>query len=191
LDIKWINSKEDGKGNVVLSMDLKSKNKFINHENTKYVFRILTSSDNSTGYNITYSNGTAKMNSFTDSGNGSVVDLTDKVSFSIDRGDEKMDIHISKALYLPDITYYNLDAYSMQIFKNSTLLDYISELPGHPEYVNPEVEEAEDLDKNENDGDNSNSGEDKETSSVLWLGLIAVIVIVVIIVIILAKKKRK
>ena len=55
LDIKWINSKEDGSGNVILTMDLKGKNRFTNEDETKYVFRILTSPDNSTGYNITYS----------------------------------------------------------------------------------------------------------------------------------------
>ncbi len=156
LDIKWIYSNKDMLGNILLEMDLKAKNKFINEDETKYVFRILTTSDNSTGYNITYKNETAVLMPFSPLGNGTPIDIFGNVSFTRDRGDELMRITISISQYLGNITYYGLDAYSLKIIDNATYLDYISELPGHPEYVNPEVEEGENI-------DTGNTGDNKET----------------------------
>ena len=75
LDFKWIYCEEDGLGNVVLTKDLKAKNKFLNEDQTKYVFRILTLPDNSTGYNITYKNQTAIMVPFSPQGNGTTINI--------------------------------------------------------------------------------------------------------------------
>ena len=117
-------------------------NKFFNRDDTKYVFRILTAEDNSTGYNITYNNRTAIMNSFSPAGNGTKVNIIANVTFVQDKGDDMMEITISISKYIGNISYYGFDAYSMMVTHNATYLDYISELPGHPEYVNPEVKEA-------------------------------------------------
>ena len=191
LDIKWIYSNKDTLGNILLEMDLKSKNKFINEDETKYVFRILTTSDNSTGYNITYKNETAILMPFTPAGNGTPVDILGNVSFSQDKGDEMMQITISISQYLRNISYYGIDAYSLKIIKNATYLDYISELPGHPEYVNPEVEEGENIDT----GGGGDSGKTDESGAplILWVAILIIIIVVVLVAVLLwnAKKYRQ
>ena len=130
------------------------------------------------------------MNSFTRLGNKTTIDITDKVSFTIDKGDEKIEVLISKALFLLDISYYSLDAYSMQVTSNNTLLDYISELPGHPEYINPDVQDAEDLDSGNDGGAESGSDEILDTYSILGLALGFVVVCVVIVIVIFASKRK-
>lgn len=181
LDIKWLHSEEDGQGNVVITADLKAKNKFLNRDDTKYVFRILTSPDNSTGYNITYNNGSAIMNYFSDSGNGTKINIIVNVTFDQDKGDEMMVITISIAKYLSNFSYYNMDAYSMMVTHNATYLDYISELPGHPEYVNPDVKETEDLG---GDGDGEDDGGSDDSATIVF-GIIFVVAIIIVLVIVL------
>jgi hypothetical protein len=190
LDFKWVYSEKDTIGNVILKMDLKSKNKFINEDETKYVFRILTTQDNSTGYNITYQNRTTILNSFTSSGNGTSVDISENVSFMRDKGDELMAVTVSISKYLTNISYFNLDAYSMKTTRNATYLDYISELPGHPEYVNPEVQEGENLEPDMID--DGKDTEESETPFVLFLiiPIIAVVLVVVVLLIWFSRKKR-
>lgn len=190
LDIKWVYANKDMIGNIVLKMDLKAKNKFINEDETKYVFRILTTSDNSTGYNITYKNETANLVPFSPLGNGTPIDIFDNLSFIQDRGDELMEITISVSKYLTDISHFSLDAYSMKIIDNATYLDYISELPGHPEYVNPEVEEGENL-------DTGNTEDNKETVEegapfIFWLAILIIVIILFVVVglIWFARKQR-
>ncbi len=191
LDIKWLYSEEDGNGNIIITTDLKAKNKFFNRDDTKYVYRILTSEDNSTGYNITYQNQTALMNAFSDAGNGTTIDITANVSFIQDKGDEMMVITIAISKYLQDISHYGLDAYSIMQTSNATYLDYISELPGHPEYVNPEVKEGENLNGGEDEKDDS----DSDNGAVIVFGIIfmvaIIIVLVIIMIIFLARKQRR
>jgi hypothetical protein len=179
LDIKWIN----------VVMDLKGKNKFINEDNTKYVYRIFNSPDNTTGFNITYTNGLAIINYFSPEGNGTTSDFTDQITFTFEKGDEKMEAEISKLEYLNNITYFGVDAYSMKVTSNATYIDYISELPGHPEYVNPEVEEGENLDDGSND--DGVKGEDKDSSTFIWMGLIAGILIVVAVIILVGIRNMR
>jgi hypothetical protein len=182
LDIKWLYSEEDGTGNVLITTDLKAKNKFFNRDDTKYVFRILTAEDNSTGYNITYNNRTAIMNSFSPAGNGTKVNIDANVTFVQDKGDEMMEITIEISKYLDNISYYNLDAYSMMVTSNATYLDYISELPGHPEYVSPSVKESEDLN---GDGDSGDEDDDSDNNAAIFFAIIMVVVIIIVIVIVL------
>jgi hypothetical protein len=191
LDIKWIYSNKDGLGNILLEMDLKAKNKFINEDETKYVFRILTTSDNSTGYNITYKNETAILMPFTPAGNGTPVNIMGNVSFKRDRGDEIMQITISISKYLSDISYFGVDAYSLKIIENATYLDYISELPGHPEYVNPEVEEGENIDSGE--GGDDGKTEESGAPMILWIAILIIIIVVILLVVLMwnAKKYRQ
>jgi len=191
LDIKWLYSEEDGTGNVLITTDLKAKNKFFNRDDTKYVFRILTAEDNSTGYNITYNNRTAIMNSFSDAGNGTKINIDANVTFVQDKGDEMMEITIDISKYLDNITYYGLDAYSIMVTANATYLDYISELPGHPEYVSPDVKESEDLNGGEGDGDD---GDDSDNNAGIFFAIIGVIIVVIVVILVvllwLMRKKR-
>lgn len=191
LDIKWIYSNKDSLGNILFEMDLKSKNKFINENETKYVLRILTTSDNSIGYNITYKNETAVLVPFTPKGNGTPIDILGNLSFIRDKGDEIMQITISISQYLSDISYFGVDAYSLKIIKNATYLDYISELPGHPEYVNPEVEEGENIDTG-NTEDNKETDE-KGAPFILWLAILIIILILFVMVVLIwnARKHRQ
>lgn len=188
LDFKWVHSETDTLGNVVLTMDLKAKNKFLNEDETKYVFRLLTSPDNTTGYNITYQNHSAILTPFTNKGNGTTVNIFHNVTFDRDKGDEMMVITVSIERYLSNITHFNVDAYSMKIMNNATYLDYISELPGHPEYVNPEVESGEDL--NGGSGDSETSDGDSSTPILVGLGIVIIVVILLVVIIILWLAKK-
>lgn len=184
LDIKWIYSEADGQGNVILKIDLKSKLKFINEDETKYVLRILTRADNKTGYNITYTNQTATLVPFSPQGNGTAVDYISSITFDQNRGDEMMVVTISISEYLNNITYFNTDAYSMTILDNATFLDYTSELPGHPEYVDPNVESGENLDDGaDSDSDKDGDGSSSRDSLALVAGAIAAILIVIVLLI--------
>jgi hypothetical protein len=195
LDLKWLNSEKVG-DDLVIELDLKAKEKFRIENGTKYVLRILTSPDNSTGYNITYRNGTTIMNSFAQGANGTSEDISSNVSFVREKGDEAMEITVSITDHLVNITHYGLDAYSMKVTHNATYLDYISELPGHPEYVNPDVADEEDLPTN---GGGDDDDDDDEGSNVFLICsiigvivfIIAAIVVIIVVVILLMKKKAK
>jgi len=194
LDIKHLTSDNDG-DDLVINLDLKAKEKFRLEDGTKYVFRILTSPDNSTGYNITFKNGTTTMNSFTLEGNGSTVDLSADQTFIKDKGDEAMELRISISTYLVNISHYGLDSYSMKVTHNATYLDYISELPGHAEYVNPEVEEEEGLDDDVADDDDDDDDDSMATSVGLGIcaviAVILVIVAIIVVVIVMQRKRSK
>ena len=197
MDIKHLNSERSG-DDLIMEMNLKAKEKFRKEDETKYVFRILTSPDNSTGYNITYRNGSTTINSFEAGVNGTSVDISDNVTFVRDKGDEAMQITLVIPTYLDNITHYGLDAYSLMITHNATYLDYISELPGHPTYVNPEVADEEDLPTVDDDDDDDDKKD--ENSVLLFIGIgicliIGVIVVAILIVvglmIFVIKKSKK
>lgn len=178
LDIKWVYTELDGRGNLVLTMDLKAKSKFLNENSAKYVFRLITTADDRTGYNITYSNGSCELAPFSAVGNGTSVDIMDKVSFEKDKGNEMLNIEVPVVEYLHNISYFNVDAYSMRVLDNATYLDYISELPGHPEYVDAGVEEEEEL------GDGGGSGaavEAEEGDGISNSALVPVIIVLVLV----------
>ncbi len=189
LDIKWVYTEGDGEGNLILTMDLKAKNKFIHEDNTKYVFRIITAQDNSSGYNITYQNNSCKLIPFSTKGNGTSIDIIDNVSFGKESGDEKLTIAISILQYLDNITYFTMDAYSMKVMDNATYLDYISELPGHPEYIDAGVEEGEDLEDVGEDG--GDGDEDEGAFGTVLILIIAVIFLLLIVVVFMMSRKRK
>jgi len=198
LEIKWIYSQEDGGGNVILKMDLKAKNKFINEDNTKYVFRILTSPENTTGFNITYNNQSTVLSPFSPEGIGTSVDISQFVTFEREKGDEVMLIEVPISSYLDNIFYFSLDAYSMKVTNNATYLDYISEIPGHPEYISSEVEAAEDLENSkeydENGKENSGDNQDEDGTSFttkLAIGSIIIIMLIIIALVWLAKKRKQ
>jgi hypothetical protein len=191
LDIKWLYSEDDGTGNLMITTDLKSKSKFFNRDDTKYVFRILTSEDDSTGYNITYNNRNAVMNSFSPAGNGSKINIDVNVTFTQEKGDELMEITVSISKYLSDITFYRLDAYSMMVTSNATYLDYISELPGHPEYVDPEVKETEDLDDGDPESDEDDESDNNTNILFAIIFIVGLVIVIVAVLILYLMRKRQ
>ena len=190
LDIKWVFSSVDNNDYLEIKMDLKAKEKFINEVGTKYVFRLFTAQDNSTGYNITYKNQVAILTPFSDQGNGTEKDISTAVSFTSEKGDEIMVISISVATYFQNVTCFSIDAYSMRVTNNATYLDYISELPGHPEYINPEVEAQENLDGGGSD-DKSDDNGNSQTLVIIFVIVGIVIVLVILIFLWLVKKSKQ
>jgi hypothetical protein len=189
LDIKWVFSRVNNDGNLELNLDLKAKEKFINDAQTKYVFRLFTAPDNSTGYNITYQNQITILTPFSDQGNGTEKDISSDVSFTRDKGDEIMVISILVTTYFQNVTHFGLDAYSMKVTDNATYLDYISELPGHPEYVNPQVEEQENLDG----GDPDDKSNEDSNSQTLWiiLAIVGIVIVLLVLIFLWLLKKSK
>jgi hypothetical protein len=171
IDIKWLRSSNDTLGNVVLRMEFKN-NQIIEESNeTRYVFRIFTSLDNTTGYNVTYQNETAIITNFNHTleediiGNASIID---------DNG-EALFVEISKNKYLANISYYNIDAFTWKEQGNMTYIDYVSEIPGHPGETGDVVDEE--------DGE---SDEDKGLfDDLCGIPLILIIVLIIIVVIII------
>lgn len=191
LDIKWVRSSEDGKGNVVIKVDLKARDKFIIDNSTKYVVRVFTTPDNSTGFNITYTNLTAELVFFNATGEMMKYDVISNVSINDERDDEIMEIEVNITKFLSNISHFNIDAYSMMITSNATYLDFISQLPGHPEFVNPEVENVEGLDT-----DGNGVSDDGPNSFLiilfvlLLLGLLLIVGFITIFLIIFVRKRK-
>ena len=170
IDIKWLKSYEDTSGNVVLRLEVKNSQIIEKSNITKYVFRIVTKVDNSTGYNVTYKNGTTTITNFN---NTIEYDLTAETSIIDDSG-EVLLVNISKIDYLGNIPYFNIDAYTWKEAGNHTYIDYVSEVPGHP-------------------GETGNIVDTTGNSSdILWpLIAIVLIIIVLIIVVVVLKDKNK
>ncbi len=191
LDIKWIRSSVDGEGNVVISIDLKSREHFIIDNSTKYVLRIFTTPDNSTGFNVTYRNGTVELVTFNTTGEGEKIDLSANLTFNNERDDEILEIEVQIYRFLENVSYFNIDAYSMMITDNATYLDYTGQMPGHPEYVDPAVEESEGLDSGDDktgSDDNPNYGPLIIISVVLFI--VFVIGVLIVLIILLKGKKN-
>jgi len=170
VDIKGLESENDTSGNVVLTLDLKGKSKIEMSNQTKYVFRIFTSQDNSTGYNITFINGTAKITNW----NNTVEDdITINASTADD--DELLVVEVSKNKYLSNITYFNIDAYTWMEEWNRTFIDYVSEIPGHPGQTGDVVDQE----------DGESDDEKGFFDDLCGIPLILIIVVIIIIVIII------
>jgi hypothetical protein len=128
LDIKWLRGENDTHGNVILRLEFKSKENIEVSNITKYVFRIFTSEDNSTGYNITYQNGSAIISNFN---NTFEENMTSNISIIPGNG-EVLTVKVLKSKYLGDIEYFNVHAFTWKEMGNRTYHDYVSELTGHP-----------------------------------------------------------
>ena len=173
IDLKWLRSSSDTLGNVELRMEFKNNQVIEQSNDTKYVFRIFTSQDNTTGFNITYINGSATISNFN---NTIEEDMTMNISIVDDKG-EVLTVKVSKARYLDNITFFNADAYTWKEEGNHTFIDYISEVPGHPGETGTVV-----------DGENGDTEEDEGllgllcslTGMVCLAGVVVIIVVVVI-----------
>jgi hypothetical protein len=178
IDIKWLRSSNDSLNNVVLRMEFKSKQVIEISNETRYVYRIFTKADNSTGYNITHINGSTTISNLN---NTLEEDMTANTSI-IDEQGEILVVKVSKSRYLNNITYFNIDAYTWKEQGNYTYIDYVSEIPGHPGATGTVVEDG--------------NGEDEEDKGflgflcalplILW---ILVIIIIVVIIAILLKRR--
>ncbi|UCE73027.1 MAG: hypothetical protein JSV56_08280 [Methanomassiliicoccales archaeon] len=176
IDIKWLRSYNDTQGNVVLRLEVR-KNQFLDISNkTKYVFRIFTAADNLTGYNVTFQNGTTAITNF----NGTIEDdLTSETSIIDDNG-EVLLVNISKNNYLSNIPNLNIDAFTWKEHEGHTYIDYISEVPGHPGEVSPEL-----VDDSTNDGDDDSQGLFGMLCTfpfiLIWIILVVIILIIIVV----------
>ena len=177
IDLKWLRSSSDIQGNVELRMEFKNNQIIEQSNDTKYVFRIFTSQDNSTGYNITYINGSATISNFNNTLN---EDMTANMTIFDDQG-EVLVVIISKARYLDNITYFNVDAFTWKEKENHTFIDYVSEVPGHPGETGTVV-----------DGENGDTEEDEGLLGLLCslpgMLCIAALIIIIVVVVILLKR---
>lgn len=172
IDIKWLRSLNETQDTVVLRMEFKNNQVLEMSNETKYVFRIFTSSDNSTGYNITYINGSSTISNFQDTFSEDMISNTTVVD---DHG-EVLVVEISKNKYLNNITYYNIDAFTWKEQGNKTYIDYVSEIPGHPGETGTLVDQP--------DGD---SKEDKGIFGDLCsFPMILILIIIIVIIILIA-----
>ncbi len=146
IDIKWLRS-EDETANVSLRMEFKNNQVIEQSNETKYVFRIFTSQDNSTGYNITYRNGTSIISDFNEAFQ---EDMTSNTTIIDDNG-EVLIVKVSKEMYLANITHYNIDGFTWKESGNETFIDYVSEIPGHPADTGTVVDQ-DDEDPKEEEG---------------------------------------
>jgi hypothetical protein len=144
IDIKWLRS-EDETGNVSLRMEFKNNQVIEESNETKYVFRIFTGYDNSTGYNITFRNSTCFISDFNET---SSEDMTSNTTIIDDNG-EVLIVKVSKTRYLMNITHYNIDGFTWKEQGNETFIDYVSEIPGHPADTGTVVEQEEDPEEEE------------------------------------------
>lgn len=178
IDIKWLRSSNDTLGNVVLRLEFINQHVIEISNETRYVYRIFTKADNSTGYNITYINGSTTISNFN---NTIEEDITANTSIIYLQG-EILIVKVSKSRYLNNITYYNIDAYTWKEQGNYTYIDYVSEIPGHPGQTGDVIDDG--------------NGEDEEDEGffgflcalplILW---IVVIIIIVVIIVILLKRR--
>jgi hypothetical protein len=145
IDIKWLRSADEVTGNVSLRMEFKNNQVIEESNETKYVFRIFTSQDNSTGYNITYKNGTSFISDFNET---LMEDMSSNTSIIDDNG-EVLIVKVSKNRYLPNITHYNVDGFTWKESGNETFIDYVSEIPGHPADTGTVVDQEDDDPKEE------------------------------------------
>jgi uncharacterized protein YlzI (FlbEa/FlbD family) len=144
IDIKLLDSNEVP-GNVSLRMEFKNKQVIEQANETKYVFRIFTRQDNSTGYNITYINGTSFISDFNETFSENMTSNTT----IIDINGEILIVKVSIDRYLSNISYYNIDGFTWKEQGNDTFIDYVSEIPGHPADTGTVVEQEEDDPKEE------------------------------------------
>lgn len=176
IDLKWLKSYNDTYGNVILRLEVRNNQIIEKSNNTRYVFRIFTKEDNSTGYNVTYMNETTTITSFN---NSIEEDLTAETSIINENG-EILLVKISKNDYLNDTPYFNIDAFTWKEEGNHTFIDYISEIPGHP------GETADIVDNGDSDTDDE--GILGMLCSQLFIVLIILAIIVIIIIIVLLKR---
>ena len=176
IDLKWLKSYNDTQDNVVLRMEVRNNQIIEKSNNTRYVFRIFTKEDNSTGYNVTYLNETTTITSFN---NTIEEDLTSETSVINDKG-EVLLVKISKNDYLNNISYFNIDGFTWKEEGNNTFIDYVSVVPGHPG-------ETADIVDNEDDDTNNDNGIFGMLCSNFILILIIFAVIIIITIVILKR----
>lgn len=109
------------------------------------LFKICLDFEDPSGFNITYRNGTSYISDFNET---FLEDMSSNTSIVDDNG-EVLIVKVSKNRYLMNISYYNIDAFTWKESGNETFIDYVSEVPGHPEYTGDVVEEEEAIKENE------------------------------------------
>ena len=184
IDLKKFYTK-NGTGDIlVLTMGTSGKN-ILTSESVKYVFRIFTDSENRTGYNITYQNGTITLIKFDNGSEILTEDITSLGGVIKDKSEELLQVKLPKNKYLPEDTleYLGVDGYSWLEAGNYTYVDYIHDLPGNPGTIAPDV--IDDV-----DGGGSDDSEKEGTNAGLIAVIFIIIILIVIALLVLLKRKR-
>jgi hypothetical protein len=172
IDMKWLKTSSDTYGNVVLRLEVKNNQILEKTNHTMYVFRIFTKEDNSTGYNVTYKNGTTII---TDFGDTIEDDLTAETSIIDDNG-EVLLVNISKTEYLDGISYFNVDAFTWKEEGDFKYIDYISEIPGHPGETGTVLD------------DTPTNNADQGFFGIPWFFIIIILLCIIVIIIVIVLK---
>lgn len=178
MDMKWLRSSNDSSDNVTIRMEFRNNQVIEISNNTKYVIRIFTSQDNSTGYNITFINGSSTILSFD---NVTLEDMTSNTSIIDDKG-EILVVKVSKSKYLNNISYYNIDAFTWKEHRDKTYIDYISEIPGHPADTGTVVDQ-------ENDDSKKEQGIFDNLCSIPWIIILVILIIIIIVIAVLWRNR--
>jgi hypothetical protein len=174
IDMKWLRSSNDTSDNVTIRMEFRNNQVIEISNDTKYVIRIFTSQDNSTGYNITFINGSTTILSFD---NTTLEDMSSNTSIINDKG-EVLVVKVSKDKYLNNISYYNIDAFTWKETQNRTYIDYISEIPGHPADTGTVVDQ-------ENEDSKEEQGIFDNLCSIPWIIILVILIIIIIVIAVL------
>jgi hypothetical protein len=188
IDLKKFETQNGTGDNWTFTLGTKAK-RFTTSEGVKYVIRIFTRSDNSTGYNITYRNGSIEIARFIGDDEQTPEDISDLGGIVKVKNEELLIIDVPKTKYLlgESLTFLNVDAFSWMEVGNFTYIDYIHNLPGNPGTIAPDIAEDPDL----SGGSSGDDDSDKGGSTMLILIPIIIIVIVVILLLILMRSKKK
>jgi hypothetical protein len=184
IDLKKFYTK-NGTGDVlVLTMGTSGKT-ITTSESVKYVFRIFTDSQNKTGYNITYQNGTITLVKFNNGSEILTEDITSLGGVDKEKNEELLQVNFPKDKYLPQdsLEYLGVDGFSWLEAGNVTYVDYIHDLPGNPGIIAPDVID-------DADGPGSDDREKEGSSSGLIAIVIIVIIIIAVVLVLLLRKKR-
>ena len=185
IDIKRFETRNGTGDNLTFTMGTKAKSITI-ASNIKYVFRVFTKSDNRTGYNISFCNGTIELVEIIDGIEQMKEDITGLGGIVKDKNDYVLEIDLSKSRYFPEdeLDYFNVDGFSWMEEGNYTYVDYIHSLPGNPGTISQDIIEDE-------TPSGSDSDDKGEGSSILLPVLIIITLIVVIMIAVLISRRKK
>ncbi|UCH88740.1 MAG: hypothetical protein JSV49_10915 [Thermoplasmata archaeon] len=191
IDLKRFETKNGTGDNLTFTLGTKGK-KIRDNDDTKYVFRIFTSSDNKTGYNITYRNGTITIVEFVNGVEQSEEDITHLGGIEKIRNEEFLVVEISKGKYIPeqDLIYFGVDAYSWMETSNYTYIDYIHNVPGNPGVIAEDIIDDPSLTEDDTKGSEDDSDDKSGSGALLIIPLIIIILFIVVLLIVLKKRKQ-
>jgi hypothetical protein len=184
IDLKKFETTNGTGDNLTFTLGTSGK-KIIDSEDVKYVIRIFLTSDNSTGYNVTYTNGSLEIMKFIDEVEQPPEDITALGGIVKDKNEQLLVIDLSKNKYFPEngTDHFNVDAFSWMEEGNVTYIDYIHNLPGHPGSLSEDLGDDPNL---KTDGDSDSDG-----AGLLIIIPIIIVVIIIVLLILIRSTQQK